>query len=398
MRRLKNLLLWNQGLPQQKAKAVILRLQALRPAHFKKEVSAMTVHSEVFQVPTTLPLCLIGFGSAGQAFCRMLLDKHAEVLKDYGVDLKVVSIATRSKGSLLATEGLDLALALKEIQDFGHFSDNHENRTAAPPGALIQISGARVMIELSTLSVKDGQPAISHLETALEHGLHVITANKGPLAWAFKELKAKADAGGLEILYETTVMDGAPVFNLVRETLPGCKILGFKGILNSTTNFILERMEAGDDFDAALREAQRQGFAEADPSLDIDGWDAAAKTSALINVLMNGATTPATIERTGIADITLREILAARDHGGKLKLICEGHFENGVAMGSVKPVLVDQRDLCSTIDATSLLCFQTDLMGEVCMVERHPEIQQTAYGIFSDVLTLIRRLRQSGRL
>jgi homoserine dehydrogenase len=310
-----------------------------------------------------------------------------------GVELCVTGIATRSKGVLLDPAGLDLESALTEFSAAGAFSPKHPQRVEMTTLEAISNSGAQVMVELSTLSIEDGQPAISHIETAFECGMHVITANKGPIAWAYRRLKESARSEGLELLHETTVMDGAPVFNLVKETLPGCRVLGFKGILNSTTNFVLERMEAGLDYEDSIREAQHQGFAEADPSLDIDGWDAAAKTSALINVLMAGDSTPMTIDRTGIGNITLKDIEDAKDRGGKLKLLCEGYYEEGAVKGRVWPAYVDNKDLFSTIDATtSVLSITTNLMGEICMVERNPEIQQTAYGIFSDVLTLWRRL------
>lgn len=359
----------------------------------------MTASKPSLKSPAAFPLCLIGFGNAGQAFCQILLEQHDRVLDTYGVDLYVSAISTRSKGTIFDPQGLDLNEVLRTVRAGGRLDHRQSTLMDSDPLSLIRKCGAKAMLELSTLSIEDGQPAISHIETAFESGMHVITANKGPLAWAYSRLKALADSMALELLHETTVMDGAPVFNLAKETLPGCKVLGFKGILNSTTNFVLERMAAGDTYEEALLEAKRQGFAEADPSLDIDGWDAAAKTSALINVLMEGSTTPLTIDRTGIAGITPDDIKAAQAQGGKLKLICEGHLESGEAKGSVKPVFVDSQDMFSTIDATtSILCLKTDLMGEVCMVERHPEIQQTAYGVFSDTLTLIRRLNASGRL
>lgn len=348
----------------------------------------------MFQSDMPLTLILVGFGNASQAFCRMLLEEGSSVKASEGVELCVTGIVTRSKGVLLDPKGIDLSSALSDVAESGVFSLTHPQRVEMTTLEAIQNSGAQVMIELSTLSVEDGQPAISHIEAAFECGMHVVTANKGPIAWAYKKLNSMAVSKSLEFLHETTVMDGAPVFNLVRETLPGCKVVRFKGILNSTTNFVLERMAAGYDYDASVYEAQRQGFAEADPSLDIDGWDAAAKTSALINVLMDGNSTPMTIDRTGISGITLGEIESARLRGGKLKLLCEGYIEDGQVKGRVAPSFVDHNDLFSTIDATSsVLSITTNLMGELCMVERNPEIQQTAYGIFSDVLTLIRRLR-----
>lgn len=337
-----------------------------------------------------LSICMIGFGNAGKEFCRMLAEKTEEIKSTYDCSVIVTAISTRSKGSLFDPSGIDLERALHEVEAEGKFSQENPQRTDSTAMEIIKKSRADVLIELSTLSIKDGQPAISHIEEAFRNNMHVITANKGPIAWDYKRLKAMADGKGLSLLHETTVMDGAPIFNLAEKTLPGCKILGFKGILNSTTNFIMEEMEAGSDYEYALKEAQRRGFAEADPSLDIDGWDAAAKTAALINVLMNGDATPMTIDRTGISDITLKDIEEAKQKDGKIKLFCEGLRDKDKIIGRVYPAFVDNRDIFSNIDSTtSILSITTDLMGEICMVERHPEIKQTAYGVYSDLLTLL---------
>lgn len=340
-----------------------------------------------------LKLCMVGFGNAGREFCRLLLQKQGEIKEMYNVEVLVTDIATKSKGKLSNKTGIDLHRALKEAEATGRFADDNPDIAKGDSIKTIRSSAADVMIELSTLSIKDGQPAINHIEEAFASGMHVITANKGPVAWAYKRLKGIADSKGLKFLHETTVMDGTPVFNLVKETLPGCRVIGFRGILNSTTNFILEEMEAGKSFDEALKEAQRRGFAEAEPSMDIDGWDAAAKTAAIINVIMGGEHTPMTIERIGISHITKEEIGAARKENRKIKLLCEGCIEEGIIKGRVYPRLFDEKDIFSNIDSTSsIISITTDLMGEICIVERNPEIQQTAYGIYSDVLTLIKRV------
>jgi len=342
-------------------------------------------------VSRKLSICMIGFGNAGKEYCRMIVEKGEEIKEIYNVNVVVTAISTKSKGTLFDPSGVDLKKALHEAETEGKFSQNNPQRIDSSALDIIKKSGADVLIELSTLSIEDGQPAISHIEEAFRNNMHVITANKGPIAWDYKRLKKMADEKGLALLHETTVMDGTPIFNLVEKTLPGCKILGFKGILNTTTNFIMEEMEAGSDYEAALKEAQRRGFAEADPSMDIDGWDAAAKTAALINVLMDGNATPMTIDRTGISGVTLKDIDDAKRKGGKIKLICEGYRENGVVKGRVYPAFVDNRDIFSNVDSTtSILSITTDLMGEVAIVERNPEIQQTAYGIYSDLLTLIK--------
>ena len=338
-----------------------------------------------------LAICMIGFGNAGKEFCRMLEQKKEEIKNTYNCNVIVTAISTKSRGSLFDSSGVDINRALSQIEAEGEFSQKNPQRIDSTAIEMIKKSKADVLIELSTLSIKDGQPAISHIEEAFKNGMHVITANKGPIAWDYKRLKDLADEKDLSLLHETTVMDGAPIFNMVEKTLPGCKVLSFKGILNSTTNFIMEEMEAGSDYETALLEAQRLGFAEADPSLDIDGWDAAAKTAALINVLMDGNATPMTIDRTGIGDITLKDIEESKAKGGKIKLFCEGFRDEDSVKGRVYPAFVDNKDIFSNVDSTtSMLSITTDLMAEICMVERNPEIQQTAYGIYSDLLTLIR--------
>ncbi len=336
-------------------------------------------------------ICLIGFGNASKAFCKMLLEKNTDLQTIVGYEVKITAIATRSKGSLLNLNGIDLQAALECVSKNETLSGYSEDAVDLDTKALIKVSKADVLIELSALSIQDGQPAMSYIETAFDLKMHVITGNKGPIAWDFHRLKNIATENGLEFLYETTVMDGAPIFNMVKYTLPGCKVVSFKGILNSTTNFIIEEMEKGNTYESAVKEAQLRGFAEADPSLDVDGWDAAAKTAALANVLMDASLTPVEIARQGVGQMTIEEIEDARKVGKKIKLLCEGFVENGVVRGRVTPTLIPMTDLFATIDATSsVLAITTDLMGEVIMVEKNPEIEQTAYGIYSDLLTLLK--------
>lgn len=364
-----------------------------------------------------LKVCMIGFGHAARALCRLLLDKAEEIYAEYDTEILVTAISGRSKGSVMNPSGIDLEELLctynltGKLQITGTPSIKGMPSTVSETSTEMQIAKeaslkndldigtlglidhceADVMIELSTLSIMDGQPAIRHIEKAFDRELHVITANKGPIAWDFQRLSALAQERGLVFLYETTVMDGTPIFNLVKETLHGCKVLSFKGILNSTTNFILTEMEKGSSFSEAVIEAQRRGFAEADPSMDVDGWDAAAKTAAIANVLLSANLRPTDIRRTGIEGITAEEIRAARADHKKIKLLCEGYMDQGHAVGLVHPVYFPDSALYSTIDATSsILSITTDLMGEISIIEKDPEIEQTAYGIYSDLLTLIK--------
>ena len=341
----------------------------------------------------SISICLIGFGNASKAFCRMFLNKKEHIFALTGYDVKITALGTKTKGSLLNMQGIDLQKALDEVELLGGFNKENPFYTEYKGVDLIQQSKADILIELSTLSIIDGQPAIKHIETALQNGTHVITANKGPLAWAYNRLKNIAQNNNLHFLHETTVMDGTPVFNLVKETLPGCTILSFRGILNSTTNFILEQMEKGFGLDQSIKEAQSKGFAESDPSLDIDGWDAAAKTAALANVLMGANLTPMDIDRTGISHITLDDVLSAKAENKKIKLVCEGFIDGANIIGKVHPIFIDNTHIFSNIDSTSsILTIRSDLMGSISIVEQNPEIQQTAYGIYSDLLTLLKDL------
>ena len=184
----------------------------------------------------TIKLAIVGFGNSAQAFARLLIQKVGEVKDTYGKEVLVTAIAGNRKGSIINHDGIDLSAVLETVQSQGVF----DNPLAMSTFELIERSGADVVIELSPLSIESGQPAIDHIRTAFSNGMHVITANKGPIAWALKELSETAQKAGKHFLYETTVMDGAPVFNLVKHTLRGCKILSFEDILNTTTNFILE--------------------------------------------------------------------------------------------------------------------------------------------------------------
>lgn len=339
-----------------------------------------------------LRLLMLGFGNAGRAFARRLVEKQQEITDYYGYDIKVVAIVTGSRGSLLNPDGLDLSGAIKEIEEFGHFNmarGDYSRITSIEAAASVDYD---VLMELTPLDIFSGQPAIDHIKTALDKGRHVITANKGPLAWAYKELNKKAKDKGACFLYETTVMDGAPVFNMVRDTLPLCRVTGIKGILNSTTNYILEEMEKGGKYEDILAEGRRRGFVEADPSMDIEGWDAAAKTAALMNVLMDAGITPMDIKREGIDKITVKDIEDAKSRGNVIKLLCHGQIENGVPVGSVRPEEILKEDLLAGIKGTtSVVSITTDLMKTITIVEHEPDIEQTAYGPFVDLLTILKR-------
>lgn len=337
-----------------------------------------------------LKIAMLGFGNAGRAFARILIEKQEEIKKNYNCSVKVVAIATGSRGSLVNEAGINLAKALKDIETISRFDGESVDFSNLVSMEIADEVDYDVLMELTPLAIFSGQPAIDHIKAALNRKKHAITANKGPIAWAYEELRRLAKEQGVKFYYETTVMDGTPVFNLVDETLPMCRVTEVNGILNSTTNFILEELAKGKDYDDVIKEGKNRGFVEADPSMDVEGWDAAAKTAALLNVLMRADITPFEIDRKGIQDITAEQIRDAEARGKVIKLLCSGTIENGTINGRVAPVEIDKTELLATITGTSsVVAITTDLMGTVSVVEHDPEIEQTGYGVFSDLIRVI---------
>lgn len=337
-----------------------------------------------------LKLALLGFGSVGQAFSKMLMEKQEEIRQTYGRGVIVTAISGRSKGTIVDPEGIDLLKVCADVDATGKFDPATRGYCDMSTLDVVAQADYDAICEMTVLNIFTGQPAIDHIKGAFARGKHVVTANKGPIAWAFDELKEEAKAKGLGFFYETTVMDGTPVFNLVEHTLKLCKVTAVSGILNSTTNFILEGLAAGTDYETIMEEGRRLGFVEADPTMDTHGYDAAAKVTALLNVLMNAGITPEDVDRKGIEDITVEDIKSADARGKVIKLLCEGRLEDGKVIASVKPVEVDKQDMMASIDSTtSVVSITTDLMGKVSVIEHAPEIEQTAYGVFGDVLRVL---------
>jgi homoserine dehydrogenase len=340
-----------------------------------------------------LNIALLGFGNVGQEFCRLLLDYSSKLTEKYGYNYQVIAITTRSKGSLFNRNGLDLERALKDIFNKGVFSTNNPDYSIFKPLEIIANRDVDLVIEITTLNIENGQPATDHIFKSLQAGKHVITANKGPIAFNYEQLKTLAETNKCLFYFEGTVMDGAPVFNLIRDTLPECQVTGFRGILNSTTNYILSEMTSGASFAKALQTAQTMGWAEADPTMDLAGWDSAAKTAALLNVLMNAKTTPQKIERTGIDKISGKKLKEALADGKVIKLICEGFKDGTSCFGKVEPRAIPITNHLANVNGTSsALTIETDLMGELTITVAEPKIRQTAYAILSDLIAVTKKL------
>jgi homoserine dehydrogenase len=253
----------------------------------------------------------------------------------------------------------------------------------------LRAAHADILFEATSLNVRNGQPAADHIRAALSHGAHAITANKGPIVHAYRELRDLAVAKNKRLLFESTVMDGVPIFSLFHE-LPVIHLQGFHGILNSTTNVILSEMENGLSFDESLRKAQALGIAETDATHDIDGWDAAVKTAAVITVLMDVPVRLEEIEREGIRGLSGEAVRAAGKEGRPYKLVCRAKKTKSGVTASVRPEQIPRTDPMARIEGTSsYIYFETDIFPGLAITEENPGLYATAYGMLADFIRAV---------
>ncbi len=332
-------------------------------------------------------IALLGFGNVGQAFVRLLQQKKDLLLKDHGLSFTITGIFTARHGMAINPEGFDIERALQLISIGSKLDSISSRRPISDPIEFIRTCGADVLFENTPVNYADGQPAVDYLRTALQAGMHAITANKGPVVHAYQELTRLAEEHGRKFYFESAVMDGAPIFSLFRESLPAVSLLGFRGILNSTTNLILTRMENGENFEQALAYAQSIGLAETDPSGDVDGWDAAVKVAALVTVLMGIPLKPTDVERTGIRNLTPDEIIKARKLEKRWKLVCSARREGSRIIARIAPELVGTDSPLYGVNGTSsMVTFETDVLPQLSIVEGNPGPETTAYGLLADFI------------
>ncbi|MFI5143094.1 MAG: homoserine dehydrogenase [Thermoanaerobaculales bacterium] len=337
-------------------------------------------------------LLFAGFGTVGQGLAELLLAKRDVLNQRYGFDWKVVGIADTLKGSCYHADGIDLAAALEMVAKGESLSSCKQGGCTLDALAMIRQARADVLLEATYTDIKTAEPATSHIRAALEHGMHVVTTNKGPLALHYRELAELARVKGVEFLFEGTVMSGTPLLNLVRETLAGAEIVEMQGILNGTTNYILTRMEEGLSYQDALAKAQELGYAEAVPDADVLGWDALAKVTILANVVFGASLTPAESPCDGITKITAADIVKAKAEGKRYKLIGRVWREDGKVKAAVAPRLVEMtQPIAGVMGATNAVAIRTDALGEITIVGPGAGRAQTGFSMLNDLLTIARR-------
>lgn len=331
----------------------------------------------------------VGFGTVVQGLSELLQEKKDDLRDRYGLDLQVVGISDKFKGSVLNPNGIDLREALEAVRSGKTLSEISGTGFDGDALTMITQAEAEVMLEATYTDIKTGEPATSHIREALGRGLHVATTNKGPVALFYKELAGLAEKKKVRFLFEGTVMSGTPLLNLIRHTLAGSKISEIKGILNGTTNYILTRMEEGLSYKEALKKAQELGYAEAVPDADVKGWDALAKVTILSKVVFGAAGKPFDHACAGITGITAAAIADAKNRGKRFKLIGRVWRQGPQVKASVAPEEVDLiHPLASIMGASNAVTLTTDALGEVTIVGPGAGRRETGFSLLNDLIEI----------
>ncbi len=333
-------------------------------------------------------LAILGFGTVGQGICEILLQKKDHFMDKYNFDFEVVAVADFVNGNVFNAEGLDIPLMLEEAKAKKKFTKDTVDWDNIK---LIKECNADVLCELTYTDLKTGGPAIDHCKTALKSGINVVTSNKGPAALKYPEMKIIADDNNVKFLIEGTVCAGTPVINLTDGPLAGCEISKIKGILNGTTNYMLSEMEKGMGYDEVLKVAQDLGYAEADPTGDVEGHDARGKVTILANIVMGASLDISDVSCEGITKITSEDINNAKEQNSRWKLIGTVEKKDGKVIGSVEPQMIElSHPLAGVMGATNALTFTTDLLGDVTIVGPGAGKIETGFSILTDILSIHR--------
>ncbi|MDZ7740228.1 MAG: homoserine dehydrogenase [Bacteroidota bacterium] len=331
-------------------------------------------------------LALIGFGTVGQGFCEILLQKKDYLKDKYGFEWDVVAVADFAYGNVYNENGLDIPLMIEQAKKKEKFSSDLSDWETLD---LIEKCNADTVCELTYTDLKTGGPAVNHVKTALKSGKNVVTSNKGPAALFYPEMKKLADENGVRFMIEGTVVAGTPIINLAEGPLAGCEISKIRGILNGTTNYMLTEMEKSIPYNEVLKTAQDLGYAEADPTGDVEGFDARGKVTILANIVMGAELSISDVACQGITQITQQDIKIAREQGKRWKLIGSVEKTESGVRGSVAPEMIDlSHPLAGVMGATNALTFTTDLLGDVTIVGPGAGRIETGFSILTDVLAL----------
>ncbi|NOX87791.1 MAG: homoserine dehydrogenase [Calditrichaeota bacterium] len=334
-----------------------------------------------------LKLLIIGFGRVGRGFAELLIAKRKTLQQQFGLNCSVVAIVTRRSGAIVDERGLDLSKALKAARNGRSLAEAGPAVKNVSTIDLLSNLDYDVLAELSATDIETGEPATSFIKQALNRGRHVITTNKGPVALHLNELQKLAGLKGAVLRYEGTVMSGTPLLNLIRNNLAALSIRKIRGIVNGSCNYILTRMEEGLSYDQAVEEAGRSGYLEADPTADVEGWDAAAKLMILSQAAFGVRLKTEEVERRGITNLTRKDAQQAKSKGKVWKLIATlEKTENGVE-AKVGPEMIDlSHPLAAVRGVTNAVTISTDYLQDVTIAGPGAGNCETGYAVLNDLL------------
>ena len=339
-------------------------------------------------------IAFIGFGTVGQGLAEILLEKKDMLAEKYNFRYTIVAISDIVKGSVYDENGLDMEKILGLVKSGKKLDEYPTGVRGIDSLSTIKDTNANTIVEVTYTDVKTGEPALTHIKTAFNTGKNVVSSNKGPVVKEADELLKLADSNSVHYGFEGVVLSGTPALNLARCTLAGNYIKSFKGILNGTTNYILTEMEAGKSYDDALKKAQELGYAEADPTGDVEGLDALGKVVILTNVVLGKKITWKDVERKGITEITREDIEKAKSEGKRWKLIGGAEIQkDGSVRARVWPEKLPFNDpLAGVSGATNALTYYTDELGPVTIVGPGAGRRETGFALLIDLLEINHKL------
>ncbi len=341
-------------------------------------------------------IAFIGFGVVGQGLAKILLEQEKYLKEKYDFSFKVVAISDTVKGSWYRRSGLDLKRLLELVEENGNLKGYGDAIEGWDSLKTIKDTNANLILELAWTDLKTGEPAITHVKTALQNKKHIVMTNKGPIALAVKELLALAKENGVEMRYEGTVLSGTPALNLGLHNLAGAGITKAKGIVNGTTNYILSEMEKGLSYEDALKQAQKLGYAEADPTADVEGYDALGKIVILANTVMGANLSKDEPPCEGITKITAQDIAKAKEEGYRWKLIAGAELkEDGSVDAYVRPEKVPlDHPLANIMGPTNALTYTTKYLGDITIIGPGAGQLPTGFAVLSDILDINRIIKE----
>lgn len=334
-------------------------------------------------------IIIIGFGTVGKTFASILHERRDELLKSFGLRPRIVAIVDRG-GAAVDPSGLNPEEVSKAKQLHGSVSGAKGfGRPGVTGSDVIRDVEADVVVEVSPTNIIHGEPGLSHIEAALKRKRHVITANKGPLALAFPALMELASYNNVLLKFSGTVGGGTPILDLGKKCLLGDRVTAIRGILNGTTNYILTRMtETKVPMEVALKEAQDAGYAEADPTNDVEGFDSACKLVILANWVMDRRITIKDVTISGIMSVSMEDVENARKEGHVIKLIGSINGKEVV----VKPRTIPRTHPLNVSGTLNAVTFSTGFAGEITIAGHGAGGIETSGAVLRDLIDIRRNI------